>query len=150
MECVNRMKKKKLVWVFGAALMLLTLGGCGSEPAPVSASPLPVAAAGSVVTTFTGKVTDKKGTTLKIDMDNATLQSSVVGDASPSPEVSAHPAAGSSSGITKGLTVDVPLNVAVTQQNGKAGTLKDIKVGGTVTFTMTDSVVTSMTVVKTK
>lgn len=129
------------------ALLLVTPAACGgSQPDPLDASPLPTATAGSVITTFKAKVTSKKSTTFIVDLDNGSMESRIFGE---EPGETAAPSSSpANAGVSKGVTIELPPNVVVTLKNGKAGTYKDIKKGSTVLFTMTDTVVTALTVLE--
>lgn len=146
------MIRKSLAAVLLVLLLAAPAACGGSQPDPLDASPLPSATAGSVITTFKAKITSKKSTTFIVDLDNGSIKSRVVGE-EPSTENAGGETSESSSppsnaGVSKGVTVEVPPNVAVTLKNGKTGTYKDIKKGSTVLFTVTDSVVTELTVLE--
>ena len=152
--------KKTLTVILCAVMLALSLAACGSQTkdtdtdaAAASATPLPSPTAGDQLATFMCKVTDKKGTSLKITMYNITYQSWTYAepgtedaDASPPPTMfTVKPP--SSSGESKDINMDVPANVAVTLMNGAAGKLSDIKTGNVVNVTMVGSVVTALSFV---
>ena len=143
--------KKIIMPILCAAMLILSLTGCGGSQAQL-ASPtvLPTPTTGSVISSFTGKVTAKKGNTFTVDMQNGTVNSSTIGDtdktaASPSPAPTY-----SVPGTTKGVPVVVPTNAVVTLLNGNTGTISDVKVGSLATFKMTNSVVTAISIVSSK
>ena len=143
--------KKILIPALCAVILVLSLAGCGGPAVTPSPTVLPSPTDGTVVSTISGKVTARKGNILTVDLQNGSLETTVVGEASPSatvPDVPHDTAASGPTGIAKGIQVVVPTNAPVTLSDGKTGTVADIRVGSTVTFTMISSVVTAVTVEK--
>lgn len=136
-----------------AAIFALALAGC-SQPQLASPTVMPSPTTGTVIKTFTGKVTAIKGNDFTIDMLNSTMVFSTVGpeasDSSSNTGTSEPSPSPSVFGTTKDLTVVVPTNVAVTLADGKSGTIADIKVGNTVTFKIISYIVTAVTVTAVK